>query len=37
MYVSEQGITEAGSHDELIAKKGDYYRLYTAQSDEIAV
>jgi ATP-binding cassette subfamily B protein len=32
MYVSEQGVTEAGSHDELMAKKGDYYRLYTAQS-----
>jgi ATP-binding cassette subfamily B protein len=37
MYVSEQGITESGSHDELIAKKGDYYRLYTAQSIEVAV
>jgi ATP-binding cassette subfamily B protein len=37
MYVSEQGITEAGSHDELLAKKGDYYRLYTSQSDTVAV
>ena len=32
MYVSEKGITEAGTHDELIAKRGDYYRLYTAQA-----
>lgn len=32
MYVSNKGITEAGTHDELIAKKGDYYKLYTAQA-----
>ena len=32
MYVSDKGITEAGTHDELIAKKGDYYKLYTAQA-----
>ena len=31
MYVSNKGISECGSHDELIAKKGDYYKLYTAQ------
>ena len=32
MYISNKGITEAGTHDELIAKKGDYYKLYTAQA-----
>lgn len=29
MYVSNKGITECGTHDELMAKKGDYYKLYT--------
>ncbi len=32
MYVSNKGITEAGTHDELMEKKGDYYKLYTAQA-----
>ena len=32
MYINNKGITEAGSHDELMAKKGDYYKLYTAQA-----
>lgn len=34
MYVSNKGISESGSHDELIAKKGDYYHLYTAQIED---
>ena len=36
MYVDQGGIVECGSHDELIAKKGYYYKLYTAQMDDIA-
>jgi len=36
MYVDQGGIVECGSHDELMAKKGYYYKLYTAQMDEIA-
>ncbi|MGN1083988.1 MAG: ABC transporter ATP-binding protein [Lachnospiraceae bacterium] len=36
MYVDQGGIMECGSHEELMAKKGYYYHLYTAQMDEIA-
>ena len=31
LYISGKGIAEMGSHDELMAKKGLYYQLYTAQ------
>ena len=31
MYINDGGITECGTHDELMAMKGDYYHLYTAQ------
>ena len=31
MYVSDRGITECGTHEELLAKKGDYYKLYNAR------
>lgn len=34
MYVSDKGIAECGSHDELMAAKGLYYRLYSAQKME---
>ena len=34
MYVANQGITECGTHDELMAKKGDYYKLCTARERE---
>ncbi len=36
MYVDEGGILECGSHQELMEKKGYYYRLYTAQMEDIA-
>lgn len=36
MYIDNGGIVESGTHDELMAKRGAYYKLYTAQLDEIA-
>jgi len=36
MYVDQGGIVECGSHEELMAKKGYYYKLYTAQMEDIA-
>lgn len=36
MYIDDGGIVECGNHDELMAKKGCYYKLYTAQMDDIA-
>lgn len=36
MYIDDGGIVESGSHDELMAKKGAYYKLYTAQLGDIA-
>ncbi len=32
MYIDAGGIAESGSHDELMARKGLYYKLYTAQN-----
>lgn len=31
MYIDNKGIAECGTHEQLIAKKGEYYKLYTAQ------
>ena len=30
-YIGDKNIVEAGSHEELMAKKGMYYRLYESQ------
>ncbi len=32
MYIDNKGILESGTHDELMAKHGAYYELYTSQS-----
>ncbi|MDD6033846.1 MAG: ABC transporter ATP-binding protein, partial [Oscillospiraceae bacterium] len=34
MYISNKGITECGTHEELLARKGDYYKLYMAQRSD---
>ncbi len=34
LYIADKGIQEEGSHEELLAKKGLYYNLYTAQMEE---
>ena len=34
LYISDHGIRESGTHDELMAKKGAYWELYTAQARE---
>ncbi len=36
MYISDGGILECGTHEELMAKGGAYYKLYMAQRAEIA-
>ena len=32
LYIGNKGILESGSHDELMAKRGLYYQLYTTQA-----
>ena len=34
IVLSSNGISEQGSHDELMALQGEYYRLYMAQFEE---
>ncbi len=36
LYISNKGIAEMGSHEELMAKRGLYYQLYTTQVREEA-
>ena len=35
MFIQDGQIIECGNHDELMAKKGAYYRLCNAQDSEI--
>ncbi|MBP3656791.1 MAG: ABC transporter ATP-binding protein [Clostridia bacterium] len=35
LYIGNKGIMEAGSHEELMAKRGLYYQLYTTQAGGI--
>lgn len=36
MYVDKGNILEAGTHDELLALKGEYYKLFISQYDFLA-
>lgn len=36
IVVGEKGISESGTHQELMEKKGEYYNLYTTQMSQIA-
>lgn len=35
MYINDGGIVECGTHEELLAKHGLYYKLYTSQMNDI--
>jgi len=35
MYIKDHGVSEYGTHEELMDKRGDYYELYTSQLMEL--
>ena len=35
MYIKDRGVSEYGTHEELMERKGDYYELYTSQLMEL--
>ena len=35
MYIKDHGISEYGTHEELMEQKGDYYELYTSQLQDL--
>ena len=37
MYIDDGRIVESGSHEELMERKGEYYKLYTAQILEMSI
>ena len=37
MYIDDGRIVESGSHEELMERKGEYYKLYTAQLQEMSL
>lgn len=37
MYIDNKGIVECGTHDQLIKKQGEYYKLYNSQHEEFVV
>ena len=36
MYVDKGTILEKGTHDELMAQKGEYYKLYMSQFADVS-
>lgn len=37
MYIDNKGIVECGTHEQLIEKRGEYYKLYNSQHEDLAV